>query len=403
MQDESSSKPSAAKGTFLCSLREPINKVGSTGFILEKINMNNNTNNVIVVAPSLDTRTNVSGVSAVVNFIIDNNKNIRYEHFLQGKSDLDNGGFLHRVIRIICNYRKWKSLLCEKNGYLIHYNFPLDAPSIIRDYFFIRYAVKHNMPIVIHLHGGLYLFKEKKPWIIKKMLNHIFSWPCQFIVLSKKEKNAIENEYGTDNVTVLPNCVDLREAKVFERDNCHDETLHILYLGRIEPNKGVDYILKAAEQLKNNDINFLLHIAGKDQCQDYYVTLFKESLKENFTYEGVVTGTAKTELLKKCQVFLLPSFYEGLPMSLLEAMSFGEVPVVTNVGSIGEVVKNGENGMFVNVKDSHTIVEAVTRLYSDRELLQELSTESKSTILNQFSPEEYINKLNTIYDNYKIR
>lgn len=359
--------------------------------------------NVVVVSPSLDVSENVSGVSAVVNFIIDNNKSVRYEHFLQGKSDLDKGGAFQRVTRLISNYRRWKTLLREKKGCLIHYNFPLDTPSILRDFFFMRYAVKRKIPMVIHLHGGLYLFKDEKPWIIQKMLNSAFSWPCQFIVLSRKEKDAIEKEFGAANVTVLSNCVGLKEAQVFERDNCLDETLHILYIGRIEPNKGVDYMLKAAEQLRNTRVKFLLHIAGKDQCQDYYVPRFKESLKENFIYEGVVTGTAKTELLKKCQVFLLPSFYEGLPMSLLEAMSFGEVPVVTNVGSIGEVVKDGENGLYVKVKDCKTIVEAITRLNEDREKLQDFSVKAQLTILENFSPEEYVNKLNSIYDKCKMR
>ena len=358
---------------------------------------------IIAVAPSLDTRTNFSGVSAVVNFIIDNNKDVRYEHFLQGKSDLDNGGVFHRLARVIGNYRRWKVLLKEKKDYLIHYNFPLDTPSILRDYFFLRYAVKKRTPMVVHLHGGLYLFKERKPWIIKKMLNSVFSWQCQFVALSKKEKETIEKEYGATHVEVLPNCVDLRDAKAFERNNHLDEILHILYLGRIEPNKGVEYMLKAAEQLRGMGVKILLHIAGKDQCQDYYVPLFEESLKENFIYEGVVTGTAKTELLKKCQVFLLPSFYEGLPISLLEAMSFGEVPVVTNVGSIGEVVKDDENGIFVKVKDCETIVDAISHLYEDRAFLQSLSQKSRSTILQKFSPEEYVNKLNSIYDRCKIK
>lgn len=358
---------------------------------------------VIIVAPSLNTYTNVSGVSAVTNFIISNNPQQKYEHFLQGKSDDEKDGKIYRVWRIVKNYCRWRRTIQSEQDCLIHYNFPLDAFSILRDYFFMRYAVKKHLPMVIHLHGGLYLFKEKKPWIIDRLLKSVFSWSSSFIVLSKKEKDAIKREYGTTNVEVLPNCVDLSDAKDFERDNYNDETLHILYLGRIEPNKGVDYMLSAAEKLKKRGVKFVLHIAGKDQCQDYYIPRFKESLKKNFIYEGIVTGTAKTELLKKCQVFLLPSFYEGLPMSLLEAMSFGEVPVVTNVGSIGEVVNDGENGLYVKVKDCDAIVEAITRLSEDIESLQDFSAKAKLTILKYFSPEEYVYKLNSIYDKCMIQ
>lgn len=358
---------------------------------------------VFIVAPSLDTKNNVSGVSAVTNFIISNNSQQKYQHFLQGKTDDEKDGKIYRVWRIIKNYTRWKSIVKSDQDCLIHYNFPLDAFSILRDYFFMRYAVKKHIPMVIHLHGGLYLFREKKPWIIDKMLKSVFSWPCSFIVLSKKEKDVIEKEYGTTNVEVLPNCVDLTDAKTFERENYNDETLHVLYLGRIEPNKGVDYMLSAAEKLKKRGVKFILHVAGKDQCKDYYVSLFQECLGENFVYEGIVTGVKKTELLKKCQVFLLPSFYEGLPMSLLEGMSFGEVPIVTNVGSIGEVVDDMANGLFVKVKDDDSIVDAIIRLDGDRESLRKLSNKAQMTIMEIFSPEEYIEQLNLIYHNSMSR
>ena len=356
-----------------------------------------NKRKVLIVAPSLEANKNVSGVSAVSNFIISMNPHQKYEHFLQGKSDDEKDGMLHRLWRIVQNYCRWKRIIKTKQDCLVHYNFPLDSFSILRDYFFMRYVMKKCRPIVIHLHGGLYLFKEEKPWLIKMLLKSVFSWPCHFIVLSKKEKMAIEREYGTTNVAVLPNCVDLSEARDYVRDNFDDETLHVLYLGRIEPNKGIDYILSAAEKLRKEGVNFKLHFAGKDQCRDYYVPLFQESLKEKFLYEGIVTGAKKTELLKRCQVFLLPSFYEGLPMSLLEGMSFGEVPVVTDVGSIGEVVHNRVNGMIVKVKDCDSIADAITRMSTDRDLLRELSEKAQMTITENFSPEEYIKQLNIIY------
>ena len=65
---------------------------------------------IIIVAPSLDLAANVSGVSAVTNFIIAHNRECEYEHFLQGRSDGESGA-LKRVVRIWRNYRKWKDSL----------------------------------------------------------------------------------------------------------------------------------------------------------------------------------------------------------------------------------------------------------------------------------------------------
>lgn len=353
---------------------------------------------VIIVAPSLDSSKNVSGVSAVARFVIENNTGKRYLHFQQGRQDAEGKG-LSRVVRVLRAYREWKTMLRRNPDALIHYNYPLDTLSIIRDFFFLRYAYRQRKRMVVHLHGGLYLFKENKPWIIRKILKKVFSWPCPFIVLSNKEKEVIQHEYLTECVEVLPNCVELSEAKDFQRENYHDGTLHILYLGRIEPNKGIDYILKAAERLKTECMDFVLHFAGKDQCNGHYVALFQERLKENFVYEGIVSGQKKTEQLKQCHVFLLPSFYEGLPMALLECMSFGQVPVITDVGSMGEVVKDGVNGVFVKVKDTESIVHAIKRLAGNRTELQAMSQDARKTIIDGFSPVKYIEKLNTIYDN----
>lgn len=356
---------------------------------------------IIITAPSLDTSQNVSGVSAVTNFIINNNSSHYYEHFLQGRNDSEKEGTMGRLIRVVKNYVQWKNTI-KKNKYgIIHYNYPLDTPSILRDYFFMRFAKRRGESILIHIHGGLYLFKKGKPWIIRLILNDVFSWSCPFIVLSEKEKSVIQQEYRTRNVYVLPNCVDLTDASNYNRTNVQDKILHILYLGRVEPNKGVDYLLSASEKLKAEGVKFVLHIAGRDQCKDYYIPLFQESLKESFVYEGIVTGHSKTELLKKCQLFILPSFYEGLPISLLEAMSFGEVPIVTDVGSIGEVVKGRVNGIIVRTKDSDSIVDAIQQLNNDRSLLKNLSERAKSTIMNNYSPDEYISKLNVIYESYK--
>lgn len=84
-------------------------------------------------------------------------------------------------------------------------------------------------------------------------------------------------------------------------------------------------------------------------------------------------------------------------MSLLECMSYGAVPVVTPVGSIPQVVTDGENGLFVRSHDSNTIVEAVGRLNDDRALLRTLGRAAQQTIFSQYNPQRYVDELNLIY------
>ena len=354
--------------------------------------------NVLIVAPSLDSTKNVSGVSSVANFMIANNQECRYTHFLQGKGDDEQGG-LSRVVRLMKSYRRWKTLLNDLPAdQIIHYNFPLDAMAVVRDFFFMNAARKQGRRMVVHIHGGLYLFRQDKPFLIKCLLNRIFRWDCPFIVLSTKEKQQIQTEYQTKTVYVLPNCVDLAVASSFTRKK-FNPCLHLLFLGRIEPNKGMDYLYHAVKLLQDSGTDFILHFAGAEQGGNNYIGRFSQLLGERFVYEGVVSGIEKDKLLKTCDVFLLPSFYEGLPMSLLECMSFGMIPVTTNVGSISEFVQDGKTGLLLQMKDSQSIVDAINLLSKDTDLRRNLSKNAREKIFTTLNTENYIAKLNEIYQN----
>lgn len=352
---------------------------------------------VIINSPSLDPKVNVSGISAVTQFIISNNKDVDYIHFEVGRKDAESQGALSRITRILRNKKEWKELLQENKNAVVHYNIPLMKAAIIRDYMLIKVADRLGMPIVLHIHGGNYIKERNRPWYIKRLLNKIFSWGKNVIVLGEEEKQILEEDFNLKNVVSLPNCIDLTEAKKFNRNIAEKEILDILYIGRIEPNKGIDYTFEACKTLKNNSVKFHLHFAGKEEREGEYIQKFKEAFGDNFTYHGIVSGAPKTELLKRCDIFLLPSFYEGLPMSLLETMSFGQVPVVTPVGSVPTVVTDKVNGLLIEIKNSNSIVNAITELDKNRTKMQYLSSNAQNCIFEKFDDTAYITKLNRLY------
>lgn len=305
---------------------------------------------IIIVSPSLDPKQNVSGVSSVAQFIIHNNPSHEYIHFELGKKDNEKGG-IFRIKTIICNIFLWIRILKNNPEAIIHYNFPLSKLSILRDSLFIMVARLKKRRMLIHLHGGVFLTASYIPAYLKVILDRIFSLHIPFVVLSDLEKDILQHKFRCKNVYVLPNCVDLGDAINYKRifsDN--KKTLVIGYLGRIAEDKGIGYLLEACMVLKKRNFPFILKIAGKEEHEGQFLPRFKETLNELFVYEGVVCGKRKNDFLKSLDVFVLPSFFEGLPMSLIECMSYGVVPITTNVGSIGEIVKNGENGLFIKKK-----------------------------------------------------
>lgn len=352
---------------------------------------------VIINSPSLDPKVNVSGISAVTKFIISKNKDVEYIHFEVGRKDAESQGVVSRIKRILRNKKEWKRLLLKNKDAVVHYNIPLMKAAIIRDYMMLKVAHAMNMPIILHVHGGNYIKERNRPLYLKRMLNKIFSWSRHTIVLGEEELQILKEDFKLNNIISLPNCIDLSEAKEFKRGSRDKKRLDILYIGRIEPNKGIDYILEACKALKSEGIDYCLHFAGKEEREGEYIPRFKEALGNNFVFHGIVSGETKTELLKNCDIFLLPSFYEGLPMSLLETMSFGEVPIVTPVGSIPTVVKDKKNGLFTEIKDSNSIVNSIKELIKDKDYFTKLSTNAQATIFKEFDDCKYITILNNLY------
>lgn len=351
----------------------------------------------IIVSPSLNPKLNVSGISAVTEFIISNNPNINYIHFELGKKDKERGG-IFRIKSIIKGLFKWYRLLKNNPNAIVHYNFPLSKPSILRDPMFMYITRKRKMKMVVHIHGGNFLTASHTPKYLQWILKKTFAIPCPFIVLSDLEKQLVSEKYPCKEIHVLPNCVDLTEASQYTKEiKKSHEPLVMGYLGRIAETKGMEFLLEACKELKKRNIPFFLRIAGKEEVENQYLPLFEKELGNQFIYDGVVSGKLKDKFLKSLDVFILPSYFEGLPMSLLECMSYGVVPITTKVGSIGEVVMDNTNGMFIQIKDSSSIVEQFTQIHKNRTLLKNLSIEAKRTIINKFNPTTYINQLNLIY------
>jgi len=432
--------------------------------------------NIIITAPSLDPTQNVSGVSTVVQFIIENNKEREYQHFQIGKTDKESGGVLQRLWRIWRCYGEWRLTLTGTGTItkiatktIIHYSFPLSAPSILRDPWFMHYALKKGYKMVVHVHGGLFLTAPRIPFLLERILKWVFSWDVPFIVLSEGEKEILQTRFGAKRVEVLPNCPDAPKGNETQseiatirgcattihehgslrygagaydngsnnkdnmdnKDNinplnslnlelfnfepasvtsdlnleptCEASALNqrraliLGYLGRIEPNKGMTELLAALKKQKAEGRGFKVRFAGKEQTEGEYLPKFKEALGDDFEYCGLVSGETKREFLGSLDVFVMPTYFEGLPMSLLETMSYGAVPVVTKVGSIPTVVKDGENGLFVKVKDADSICKALKKLDDDRVLLAKMSEEARKTIQENFSATKYVERLNAIY------
>lgn len=351
---------------------------------------------VTIVSPSLDVSQNVSGISSVTSFIISRNQKHKYVLFEIGKKDGDQRG-LKWVYQMLKIYIKWMRIVIFKEGDILHFNIALSKLSVIRDTPLVLFARLFHRQVILHIHGGELLMLGHYSKLIAIFLNVLLRNRCIKIVLSDLEREALQNKFSCNNVFVLPNCVDLNEARYVNKLDSSIDPIKLLFMSRFSVDKGLEFIYQALVRLKERGIKFKYIMAGKGPDEKLYLHRFGKLMGEDFDYRGVVSGSFKTELLKYCDVYLLPSLYEGLPMGLLESMSFGLVPIVTDVGSIRSVVADGESGIILTEPFSEKIAEAITRLSEDRKYLRELGRNAQSVILENHDPEKYISRLNEIY------
>jgi len=352
---------------------------------------------IIITAPSLDMNINVSGISSVTNFIIENNPSHKYIHFKLGRSDNYKtiNIIFFRIIKVYLCWI-WKMIFVKRT--LIHFNFALEKRSIIRDSPLILLARLFGKVVIIHLHGGEYLMRKDIPYWITVVLKKVLSGKEIKLTLSQIEKEMIIEKYSAINVEVLSNCVDTREALRYNRICNHDQPVRILFLGSIIERKGIDIILPALKLIKENGFDFQFILAGAGSEQEKYVSRCKEFLGSSFDFKGVVKGSDKSELIKQCDIFLLPSLYgEGLPMSLLECMSFELVCIVSDDGSMKDIIKSGENGIIVEKASISSLTEAIMYVLIDKEAREKIGKNGRKYIFENHDPQAYIRKLNSIY------
>lgn len=340
-------------------------------------------------------------MAALTQLIIDENKCHKYTHFGLGKKDDESRG-LRWFTGITIAYIKWMWLVLTRRRALIHFNLALDSRALIRDVPLILASRLLRKPMLVHLHGGELLMRETIPLWQQWLLTLALSGGHPKIVLGPLEQDALNKKLVLRKVFVLPNCIRLNEPRRFERTYPKDEPLQLLFMGRLSRAKGLDVILAALEILKYRGRRFRFSLAGKGPDESSYVQRFSELLGNSFEFMGVVADDKKSQLLMESNVFLLPSFFEGLPMALLESMSFGLVPITTNVGSIGTVVVDQSNGLIINKGAPHELVTALERLACDKGSMERLSRSARLSVDRKFGSEPYINRLNDIYQ-YEYR
>lgn len=180
-------------------------------------------------------------------------------------------------------------------------------------------------------------------------------------------------------LVVIHNWIELEKWRDFQFKPPSSET-KVVFLGWINKNKGVFDLLEASK-LTDPNVIFLLGGNG-DAFTALEQIVFEQGLQERFLLLDWVTGPKKMELLQQADIFVLPSYREGYPNALLEAMATKTPVISTYTGSIPDLITPGKNGMLIEPGDHKALAEKINQLHQNHGLKRQLAESAFAKLQN---------------------
>ncbi len=347
--------------------------------------------NVLLAGPNIYDPNRLGGIITVANTTLALFPGMEY-FARSGEKGKGKVAALREFYSIVLKFRE---RVARGDIDVLHINSALERSAMLRDSIFMRIASKHNIPVVLHLHGGKF-FTYKPDFATNLLMRQMLTSADQIIVLGKAEKEILTGKYGMKMVHILQNALDFSQVPA-KATKLQRTPLCFIYLGRIDDYKGLEDILYAMKGLKKKNIPFRYKLCGNGPLTENYTEKCRNELGDCFEFGGVVRGDKKWQALNESDVFLLPSLYEGLPMSLLEAMAVGCLCITTAVGSIPEVVHHRENGLIVPKQDPEALQSLMEIICNNPSEFSEMAEKGKLAVEKRFNGQVFKESLRKIY------
>ena len=286
-------------------------------------------------------------------------------------------------------------LLIKKEIMIVHIH-GSHKGSFLRKYLIFKVCNIFKKKIVYHIHSGTYhLFFEQSNRFLKQKIVKLIEKSNGIIVLSESWKHYFQETFDIQNIFVIPNII--ANPQNVEAKFKNSGRLRIIYLGKIFKEKGIYDLLDCI--IENYDtyvdkVSFIIAGNGEAEKIETYKNLDSKGI---ISFVGWVINEQKNELLLNSDVLILPSYNEGLPVSVLEGMSYKMPIIATSVGGIPEIVVDGFNGKIVTPGNLKEIHEAITFYLKNRNLIS-IHGENSFKRAKQYFPEKIKLELLNVYN-----
>lgn len=267
--------------------------------------------------------------------------------------------------------------------------------SFVRKGLLVKMLRRLGIPVILHHHGA-----EFEPWYhaqsprMRRWIDSVLAGADLNIVLSRRLMPMITDKAPDAKVMALYNAVATYPENPYDPDR-----REVLLLGRLGERKGVYLLLQAIKNLDAElpeEIRF--NLCGDGEIDEVRARAAEMGISHRIGHIGWTAGELKEQILSRTVVNVLPSYNEGLPMTILETMARGIPNFSTRVASIPEVITDGETGLLMEPGDVAALTEGLRRLLTDRELRVRISENSYALIRERFSLENSVQALTEVYD-----
>lgn len=247
--------------------------------------------------------------------------------------------------------------------------------------------------LLLHVHGAYFdKFYLESIALNKRIIKFTLNCSTNIIVLSRYWFDFFSGVVDSNKLCIVENGIVtkdyLNHFEIRLAKNGQTDKINIFFIGEIGKRKGVYDIFNVIPEVIKKSPKAHFSFAGSFEDKtiesEIYDLIKRKNLKNYVSFLGLVTGKQKNKSFEDADIFILPSYAENFPISMIEAMASG-LPVVTSrVGAIPEIIKDGENGFVVDPGDCSQIVEKILALSKDYNLRMSMGKHNREIALRRF-------------------
>ncbi len=343
------------------------------------------TRKLLILSPPF---TSPGGVSSYV-LSLKGHWSVKEKYFFRGNTGAHAYSRLQGMVK---EYIAFFFTCLFSSGYkTVLVNTSMGRKALTRDNLFIWIAALLGKKITVFIHGwDQAFFASCKPWRLSGLYK-----AGKIFVLSDEFKKELQKKGYPNDILVETTVVANDFIRCFdEKGPAQTSQPNILYLARLEPEKGIMTLLQAFRDLSVRYPQMHLDIAGFGSLEDEVKAFIATEGLQNVTYHGLVRGQAKTSLFKSSGIYVLPTSHgEGLPISVLEAMAAGMVVVTSSAGALNDFFKDGKMGYKLsNVSGAH-VAEKIEEAIRSKSKAEGISRFNFDYARNHFTVDKAISRL----------